>query len=199
LGFLTFLFFIKNASLPKQIFILLFILLSLFLFTKITQICLFAVLALFKSRRIRYDKEVYFRLIPAQTCAALSNRERKGVYMSPQKSNPESSFRARLSLKKTLLCFGLLWILVLVSSLLYYTLGNAAGRSYWHIFNSSLFFVNIPVFCYALLSFVAERGLFNGLRYSLKQVRTFFFKHHRSQLMEEYAAATEEEPRLGGS
>ncbi len=113
--------------------------------------------------------------------------------MSPQKSNPESSFRARLSLKKTLLCFGLLWILVLVSSLLYYTLGNAAGRSYWHIFNSSLFFVNIPVFCYALLSFVAERGLFNGLRYSLKQVRTFFFKHHRSQLMEEYAAATEEE------
>ncbi len=108
-------------------------------------------------------------------------------------SNTDNSFHQRFSIKKALLCFGLLWLLVFVSSLLYYTLGNAAGHSYWYVLNSSLFFINIPVFCYVLLSFVAECGLFNGLRYSVKQVRTFFFKHHRSQLMEEYSAANEEE------
>ena len=104
-----------------------------------------------------------------------------------------SAASCRFALKKALLWLGLLWLLVLISSLLYYTLDRSSGRSYWQALNSSLFFIDIPVFCYALLSWVAERGLFNGLRYSIKQTRAFFFKHHRGQLMEEYAAASEKE------
>ena len=112
---------------------------------------------------------------------------------SSKKSNPDSDFSSRLSIKKALICFGLLWLLIFVSSLLYYNFANSASRSYWYILNSCLFFIDIPVFCYALLSFVAERGLFNSLRYSFQQVRAFFFKHHRSQLMEEYSATSEQE------
>ncbi len=105
----------------------------------------------------------------------------------------ENEPHRQLPVKKSLLFLGVIWGLVLISSLLYYFLKNSAGHSFWRILNSWLFYINIPFFCYALLSLVAERGLFNGIRYSLKQLRAFFSKHHHSQLMNEHSVNSDEE------
>lgn len=96
-------------------------------------------------------------------------------------------------LRKALIILVILWGLVLLFSAAFYFWGNSAGRTYWYLLNSTLFYINIPVFSYALLSFVAERGLFNGIRYSLKQTQAFFFKNARNNMMDEFDAETEAE------
>ncbi|RRD93535.1 DUF3899 domain-containing protein [Clostridiales bacterium COT073_COT-073] len=101
----------------------------------------------------------------------------------PAKTCPLRRPLVRQSLKYLLT----IWLTVLVSSLLYYQFGNSAGRSYWYLLNAGFYYINIPLFCYALLSMVAERGLFNGIRYSLKHAKAFFFKRSRTQMMDEYA------------
>lgn len=96
-------------------------------------------------------------------------------------------------LRRSLIYLGVLWSLVLVSSLLYSFFTQDTTLTFWDILNTCLFYINIPVFCYALLSFIAQRGLFNGIRYSLKKTRTFFFKQHKEQMMQEHSANSEQE------
>lgn len=88
-----------------------------------------------------------------------------------------------------------IWGLVFVSTLFYYYLGNAPGHSLWYVFNASLFFINIPFFSFAVLSLVAERGLFNGIRYSVKQVKYSLFKNKQNQAFDEYNVNSAEELR----
>lgn len=106
--------------------------------------------------------------------------------------NPETPSSYSHLLRRALKYFLVLWILVLVSSLLYYFFGNSLNRSFWYIWNSAFFYINIPVFCYALLSFVAGRGLFNGIRYSMRVAKLFFSKRSQTQMMEEHSADQKE-------
>lgn len=117
----------------------------------------------------------------------------KGVPMFSKKHCNTNDCKPCAFFRKSGIFLGALWSLVLISSLLYYKFFNSQNLSYWHCLNSTLFFINIPVFCYALLSFVAQRGLFNGIRYSLKQTSAFFFKGKRSAYMSEFSVDNEQE------
>lgn len=113
----------------------------------------------------------------------------------PQPANPSKNciFCKYPFLRRSLLYFVILWCLVLVSSLLYSFSLREKSIDFWTALNTTLFYINIPVFCYALLSLVAQRGLFNGIRYSLKQARTVFFKQYKQQMITEHSANSEEE------
>ncbi len=55
------------------------------------------------------------------------------------------------------------------------------------------FVLIMAFFCYALLAFVTEQGLFNGFRYSTKHVRATLSKGHRRLMMDEFEVNSETE------
>lgn len=62
-----------------------------------------------------------------------------------------------------------------------------------HVVVNWSYIIILAFFCYSILAFVTEQGLFNGIRYSTKQVRTTLAKHHRNAYMDEFNINTKEQ------
>lgn len=107
--------------------------------------------------------------------------------MKKEKPANQSNFLKSPLMIRVYKYFIILWAIVITSSLFYYLINKAAQKSYWQVLNSAFFYINIPLLSYALLSFVAQRGLFNGIRYSLKQAQAYFFKKSRLEMMATYS------------
>ncbi|MBN2797204.1 MAG: DUF3899 domain-containing protein [Clostridia bacterium] len=86
----------------------------------------------------------------------------------------------------------ILLICFLMTALFYYQF-NSKERSLPIVWINTSFIVTILFFCYALIAFVVQRGLFNGIRYSSKQVKATLSKTHKVLLMDENNLSNEDD------